>query len=698
MTKIRRGLEMLSRTRLAYSERGLRNGSAWVLEKLASKVGTGGRQTELDAERTERMAAPPPVRAPRIALLTYRLRLGFGVDVVVAEQVEYFLARGYRVTLFVLETEGRYEDRFAHWLGSGQLEVKVVADVAEVVEGARTTDALVAIAHTPPFYSALDAFGPGCLRVFFDYGEPPPSLFPDREAREAVNRERERHAAAADLVVTISKFLRDSSLTGSAEVIWPGNDHLLKRRSDLDRLAGTFRARTGLGQRRLVLNVTRFSAAERLYKGVDQFAEVRRQLQVSSPSDDTAFVLLGKGDDADRSWAEENGLHAYTNVSDDFLVAAYLDADAYLSTSQWEGYNLGIAQALSFGLPCFASDRAAHPEFGIPVSNDPGQLATWISKVPPGAAWEARFARRIIRSAKSSMTRFERGILDRARDPTSRETFSGRHQLAPMRQTLPLPAEASARPQLSFLILNKDRPDLLSNCIRSVERECHVPFEILIGDTGSTDPGILELYGRTPHRVEYLGHYNFSRGNNLLARLASGEVLCLLNNDIELIACDFSHALGLARDRSVGSVGAYLCYPDFRIQHAGMRICPSPPYRGVPEHIDRFTPLDGYPALARDREVVCVTGAMLMIRTELYAELGGLDEDYEHEAQDADLGLKLLARSLRNVVSPALTAFHLESATRHQAEWTPDRQRLAETHGTFIEGQVYERQRQLGLA
>jgi GT2 family glycosyltransferase len=219
----------------------------------------------------------------------------------------------------------------------------------------------------------------------------------------------------------------------------------------------------------------------------------------------------------------------------------------------------------------------------------------------------------------------------------------------------------------------------------------------MIGDTGSTDPRVLELYGDTSHRVEFLGHYNFSRGNNLLARLARAPVICLLNNDVELISCDFSHALSLATDPGVGSVGAYLCYPDFRIQHAGMRICPSPPYRGVPEHFDRFAPLDGYPGLKADRDVVCVTGAMLVVRKGLYEELGGLDEAFLHEAQDADLELKLFKRGLRNVVTPSLVAFHLESATRRQAEWPDDRARLTDLHGSFIDENIYRWQVERGI-
>ena len=608
---------------------------------------------------------------------------------VVAEQIEHFLARGYRVSAYVLETDGGVEERFAPWIAARRLEVVPVRSVEEAVARAEERRPILAVAHTPPFYRALSTLGRGRLRVFFDHGEPPPELFPDRPERERIETERRHDAAGADLVVTISEFLRRTSVSPGAKVIRNGNDHLLKRRSALASLAGTFRARSGLLDQRIVLNVTRFSEAERRYKGCDRFAEVRAALERidASASATTAFVLLGKGEEADRRWAESQGLQAMTNIDDDLLVAAYLDADAYLSTSQWEGYNLGIAQALAFGIPSFASDRAAHPEFEIPVSNSPEELARWIAAVPAGRDWTQRFARRRVWSFAESSRALERTSLEEGLLPTSPLSFAQRAQWEPFRASLA--TRPSATPEISFLILNKDSPDLLRRCVASIERECRVPFEILIGDTGSTDPEVLDFYGATPHRVVYLGHYQFSRGNNALAREARGEVLCLINNDVEAICCDFDQAMRLARQETVGTVGAYLCYPDHRIQHAGVRICPRPPYRGVPEHFDRFAPLDGYPGLAADRDVVAVTGAFLLIRQQLFRSLGGLDEQYVEEGQDAAVCLTLWERGLRNVMSPALVAYHLENATRTVKESPADRQRLAERFGALIEQRIY---------
>ena len=233
---------------------------------------------------------------------------------------------------------------------------------------------------------------------------------------------------------------------------------------------------------------------------------------------------------------------------------------------------------------------------------------------------------------------------------------------APAAQTV----KKSATPTLSVVILNKDKP----SC------SCH----------GS------------PPSVVHLGLYNFSAGNNILAARARGSTLVILNNDVELIDTDFEQVLSfMERDPKVGTVGAYLVYPDYRIQHAGVRICSQEPYRGLPEHFDKFKPIAGYPGLSQPRDVVCVTGAFLVVNAALYAQMGGLDEAYRVEAQDADLGLLLLKNGFRNVMHPSLIAFHQENASRTVKEAPQDRELLLGRFGGFIE-ELYDWQAQHGLS
>jgi GT2 family glycosyltransferase len=642
------------------------------------------------------------VERPRVAFLTYRLMKGYGVDVVVAEQMEYLCARGYDVTALVLEKDDHYDRRLALYVDTGQLRIIRVRSPEEAVAKVAAMQCEVAIAHTPPFHQLTSQLPASVFRVLFDHGEPPPEFFPEPEGRRRIALAKRAAARSAELAVAISDFVRaDSGLVG-ARVCRNGNDHMLRRRSNLARLAGTFREEHGLGDAFIVLNVTRYLAEERRYKGVEEFAAVRDALLRARPdlADRVRFVIAGRSEAEDRAWAQSRGLVAASNLGDDQLLAAYLDADLYLSTSQWEGYNLGIGQALAVGVPALASARGAHPEFPIRTSNSPEELAAWIleeiARTGSGAGTPRAPALRRLREAsvvpwKSAAAELEtllRDGMERHGRSTSRW---------PSCRTLPR-ADAVA-PEVSFIILNKDRPDLLVPCVRSIEEQCDVPYEILIGDTGSTDAETLRFYEETPHAVHYLGFYNFSACNNILAARARGRHLLFLNNDTQLIQTRLSQATEyLATHEDVGCLGAYLVYADGRLQHAGVRICPEGPYRGIPEHFDRLKPLEGYPGLERPRDVVAVTGAMLLIPAERFRSLGGFDEVYQEEAQDIDLCLRLRDLGFRSIVHPALHAFHYENSTRTVREAPADRAEFLRRFGRVIEEELFAWQAEAGLA
>ena len=70
----------------------------------------------------------------------------------------------------------------------------------------------------------------------------------------------------------------------------------------------------------------------------------------------------------------------FPNVSDERLIELYQAADAYMGFSRWEGYNLGIGQALAMGLPTIASDIPAHREFPIATSDSILAVCDWLAR------------------------------------------------------------------------------------------------------------------------------------------------------------------------------------------------------------------------------------------------------------------------------------------------------------------------------
>jgi len=164
--------------------------------------------------------------------------------------------------------------------------------------------------------------------------------------------------------------------------------------------------------------------------------------------------------------------------------------------------------------------------------------------------------------------------------------------------------------------------------------------------------------------VEIRDKFNWSLFNNVAAREASGEYLLFLNDDIEIIQPDWLETmLDQARNNEVGVVGPQLLYPDRKVQHAGMFLAGG----SLARHAFRFCAEDdpGYFGLAlTQRDVMAVTGACMLIKTETFERLGGFDESHSVINNDLDFCLRIHERKLRCIYTPFARLIHHELASR----------------------------------
>ncbi len=234
-------------------------------------------------------------------------------------------------------------------------------------------------------------------------------------------------------------------------------------------------------------------------------------------------------------------------------------------------------------------------------------------------------------------------------------------------------------PLVSVIVPTRDRADMLGRTMSGVLGRTDYPaFEVIIVDNGSSEPDALALLSELARdaRVRVLccpGPFNYSALNNQAVRGASGHLVLLLNNDVDVINSDWlremvSHAIR----PDVGAVGAKLLYPDDTIQHGGV----TTGMFGVAGHQYLRKPrndLGYFGHLALARNITAVTGACLMLRRETFLEVGGLNEVSLPVAfNDVELCLKLVEAGYRNVWTPHAELYHHESASRG-ADETPDK-------------------------
>jgi glycosyltransferase involved in cell wall biosynthesis/LmbE family N-acetylglucosaminyl deacetylase len=225
------------------------------------------------------------------------------------------------------------------------------------------------------------------------------------------------------------------------------------------------------------------------------------------------------------------------------------------------------------------------------------------------------------------------------------------------------------QPKVSILIPTRDKAKLLKKCINSIlYNSTYSNYEIIIIDNGSIEKNTINLFAELQSKGVKIVHdnrpFNYSVLNNHAAKLASGDFLCLMNNDIEIISPAWlEEMVSFAAQADIGAVGARLWYPDLTIQHAGVIVG----LGGVAGHA--FVNLKKGDPGYFGRAIVhqsysAVTGACLVIQKTIYDEIGGLNEDLAIAFNDVDFCLRVRKAGYRNVWTPYAEMLHHESASR----------------------------------
>lgn len=249
------------------------------------------------------------------------------------------------------------------------------------------------------------------------------------------------------------------------------------------------------------------------------------------------------------------------------------------------------------------------------------------------------------------------------------------------------------RPLVTVIIANKDHKEDLQRCIEALQtKNQYSNLEILIVENNSeteeifayyhqlqeSDPRIRVITWKRESEIHSGGSsFNYAAIHNFAVQHASGEYLLLLNNDTEVIDSDFLISMmGYAARADVGAVGARLLYPGDTVQHAGVIVG----VEGVAYHqfLEYAAGDPGYMGRAViSQDVSAVTGACLLIRKDIYLQVGGMDERLAVSYNDVDLCLKLRDLGLRVVYDAYAQLYHFESRSRGYEDSPEKQARLA---------------------
>jgi len=256
------------------------------------------------------------------------------------------------------------------------------------------------------------------------------------------------------------------------------------------------------------------------------------------------------------------------------------------------------------------------------------------------------------------------------------------------------------RIRVSIIIPTRDRVDLLSRCLASIQNLTEPldvgSWEVVVVDNGSTDVATLGYLQQLQDRGQITcirddGPFNYSRLNNRAVALCRGKVLLFLNNDTEVISGHWLQRLVAQAERAdVGAVGACLLFADGSVQHGGVVLG----IGGVAGHAHKYR--DGadegdLQTLRLRREFAAVTAAAMAVARDKFEAVGGFDASHlAVNYNDVDLCLRLVERGWRNLCCPDVRLYHHESRSRgapvgeSHRQWQLERATMLARWGAWI--------------
>lgn len=231
--------------------------------------------------------------------------------------------------------------------------------------------------------------------------------------------------------------------------------------------------------------------------------------------------------------------------------------------------------------------------------------------------------------------------------------------------------------QLSVVILNYNVRYFLEQCVCSVQKAlAGIEGEIIVVDNHSSDGSVAMMGARFPHVKLIVNDQNlgFPKGNNIGVAAAKGEYICILNPDTVVAEDTFQKVLAFAgKQPDLGIVGCKL------IDGTGNFLPESK--RGIPTPWVSFTKIFSlyklFPASKTFNQyyaqhlsenatgkVDILVGAFMVLKRDLYNDLGGFDENCFMYSDDIDLSYLALQKGKSNYY------FHETSVIHYKGEST----------------------------
>jgi GT2 family glycosyltransferase len=231
--------------------------------------------------------------------------------------------------------------------------------------------------------------------------------------------------------------------------------------------------------------------------------------------------------------------------------------------------------------------------------------------------------------------------------------------------------------QLSVIILNYNVRYFLEQCVASVQEALtNIDSEIIVVDNHSSDDSCEMIQSRFPNvkLIKNNSNLGFPKGNNIGVAQAKGDYICILNPDTVVAEDTFEKMLAFAeKQENLGIVGCKLIDGSGNFLPESKRGIPTPfvaltkifsLYKLFPswELFNRY--YAQHLSENKTGKVAILVGAFMILKRDLYNEIGGFDENCFMYSDDIDLSYMALKMGKSNYY------FHETSVIHYKGEST----------------------------
>lgn len=216
--------------------------------------------------------------------------------------------------------------------------------------------------------------------------------------------------------------------------------------------------------------------------------------------------------------------------------------------------------------------------------------------------------------------------------------------------------------KLSVVILNYNVRYFLEQCILSVQKAISgIDAEIIVIDNDSKDGSCEMVKSLFPEITLLENNVNvgFSKANNQAVAVAKGEYVCILNPDTAVEENTFKNAIQYyERTQNIGALGVYLMDGTGNFLPESKRNLTTPKVSLLKLLGFNSEYYATHLSETSNGPVEVLVGAFMLIKKDIYNEVGGFDEDYFMYGEDIDLSYKITQAGYQNHYLGSTTVLH----------------------------------------